>query len=102
FNQFSADFGFGYYNVDSHEANNIADGPKSIERLIGECSFSSSFLSKAVAAAKKEGFESPSAVFLLYDIDYRPKKTGVSRSKYMAFIGSFRYDPDSDFAFPKE
>ncbi|HEY9226352.1 MAG TPA: immunity 22 family protein [Gemmatimonadaceae bacterium] len=99
FTPFSNDFGFGWYDHDSVDSNNSSEKPKSLDRLIGECSFSVSFSDKAVAAAKKQGLDKTPAVFLLYDIDYRPKMTGVSQSKYMAFLGSFKHDPDAESVF---
>jgi hypothetical protein len=40
FNQFAEDFGFGYYDVDFAESNSVSGEPKTLERLLGECSFS--------------------------------------------------------------
>ena len=39
---------------------------------------------------------------LLYDIAYRPKVTGVSESRYVKFLGSFKYDPDAEDAYSVE
>jgi hypothetical protein len=100
FSQFSQDFGFGYYDHDFVDTNGVTDGPKPIERLFGECSYGASYLAQAVTAAKRQNLDKTEFVFLLHDIAYRPEVTGVSRSEYMAFLGSFRYDPKSSSAFP--
>jgi immunity protein 22 of polymorphic toxin system len=102
FSPFSEEFGFGYYDHDSVESNASTDRPKTIERLLGECSFAASFVGEAVAAAERLSLDKTDFVFLLYDIKYPPEVTGVSRSEYMAFLGSFRYDPESESAFPSE
>ena len=102
FSRFAEDFGFGFYDHDFVSTNAVADQPKSVERLIGECSYSASFLADAVAAAKRQKFEQADFVFLLYDVAYPPKITKVSRSEYMAFLGSFPYDTEASSAFPFE
>jgi hypothetical protein len=96
---FSEHFGFGWYNHDSVEANSVEAGPKSFEQLIAECSYSPSFVKEAVAAAQEQKLDAAEGVFLLYDIDYRPKVTRVRKSPYMAYLGSFRYDPEGANVF---
>jgi hypothetical protein len=102
FSRFSEDFGFGYYDHDFVDTNGVTDRPESVERLLGECSFSASYLTEAVAAAKRQGLDKTEFVFLLHDIAYPPEVTGVFRSEYMAFLGSFQYDAESSSAFPFE
>src|SRR5262249_38546255 len=55
--RFSEDFGFGYNDHDVVDTNWVTDRPKPLERLLGECSFSASYLADAVAAAKRQGFD---------------------------------------------
>jgi hypothetical protein len=102
FTQFSEDFGFGFYDHDFVDTNGVTDRPKPIERLLGECSFSASYLAEAIAAANQQGLDNSEFVFLLRDIAYMPEVTGVSRSPYMAFLGRFRYEPKSPSAFSFE
>jgi Immunity protein 22 len=92
FTQFSEDFGFGFFDHDFVDTNGSKE-TKLLEELLGECSFSSSYLGEAVAESNKRGLTKTSFVFLLYDIEYQPETTKVSRSSYMEFLGSFRFDP---------
>jgi hypothetical protein len=97
--KFYEDFGFGWFDHDFADANGSTKGPKSLERLIGECSFSSSYLKPAVAQARSLGIETTQQVNLLYDFAYDPQRSGISQSPYMQFIGSFPYDRDAPSAF---
>jgi hypothetical protein len=100
FTQFSDDFGFGFFDHDFVDTNGSPGQPEPIERLLGQCSFSSSYLQEATAEARKRGLGRTQFVFLLYDIEYQPKTTNVWRSSYMAFLGSFRYDSTAPSAIP--
>lgn len=102
FSRFSEDFGFGYYDHDFVDTNGDTGRAKPVEELLGPCSFSASYLTAAVAAAKRQALDKTAFVFLLHDIAYRPEATGVSRSEFMAFLGSFRYDPEAGSAVPFE
>jgi hypothetical protein len=102
FSRFSEDFGFGYYDHDFVDTNGVTGRAKPIEQLLGPCSFSSSYLTEAVSAAKQQGLDRTAFVFLLHNIAYQPEVTGLSRSQYMAFLGSFRYDPEAESAVPFE
>jgi Immunity protein 22 len=98
FSRFSEDFGFGYYDHDSSETNGVTGLAKPIAELLGPCSFSTSYIAEADASAKRQSLETNEFVFLLFDIAYRPEATGVSRSESMAFLGSFRFEPDAESA----
>jgi Immunity protein 22 len=100
FTPFSRDFGFGAYGLDSLETNIVGERIKTFDQLVGQLSFSKSFVEQAVAAARKQGLENAQGVFVLYEIDYRPKMAGASKSPYMAFLGSFKYDPEADSVLP--
>jgi hypothetical protein len=94
FTQFSEDFGFGFFDVDEVETNGSPGAPKPMDELLGECSFSSSYVLEAKAQAAVLGLTTTSFVFLLYEMEYQPEKTGVSRSAYMQFLGAFPFDPE--------
>lgn len=95
FNQFSEDFGFGFYDHDFVDTNAVTDHPKTCERLLGECSYSVSFVSAAAADVKRLDRENSEFVFLMYDIEYRPQETKRHRSSCMMFLGSYSYDTSS-------
>lgn len=100
FTQFSEDFGFDFFDHDSVDTNG-SEVARPIADLLGECSYSSSYVAEAVAQAREFGLETTSYVFLLYDIDYKAKLTKVSKSRYMQFLGSFQYDPKAKSAKPR-
>jgi len=102
FTQFSEDFGFGFFDHDFVDTNGAPERAEPVKRLLSQCSFSSSYLEAAVAEARKRGLEKTHFVFLLYDIEYAPKLTNVRRSRYMEFLGSFRYDPTAPAATPRK
>jgi hypothetical protein len=100
FTQFSEDFGFGFFDHDFVDTNGSPGQPESIERLLGQCSFSSSYLEEATAEARRRGLERTQFVFLLFGIEYQPKMTNVWKSPYMEFLGSFQYDPNAPSTIP--
>jgi hypothetical protein len=100
--KFYGDFGFGYFDHDFMDTNGSKGRGKSIDELIGACSYSSSFVEEAVAQAKRRGLEKSQYVVLLYDFKYDPKKTKVSKNAYMEFIGSFPYNKKAAATIPWE
>jgi hypothetical protein len=102
FNQFSEDFGFGFHDNDFVDTNAVTDRPKTCERLIGECSYSASFVAEATTDAERLGRENSEFVFLMYDVEYRPKNGSRHHSPYMVFLGSYRYDKSSPNKFSFE
>jgi Immunity protein 22 len=93
FAQFSHEFGVGFYDHDFVSTNGSEES-KPLVNLLGPCSYSSSFLEPALAEARRRGLDKTSFVFLLYDYDYDPEVTKVSRTAYMEFLGSFPYDSE--------
>lgn len=73
--KFYGDFGFGYFDHDFMDTNGSKGRAKSIGKLIGACSFSSSYVEAAVTQAKQRGLEKTQYVVLLYDFKYDPKPT---------------------------
>lgn len=100
--RFCEDFGFGWFDHDFMDTNISEGRAASIEKLIGQCSYSSSFLDQAVAQANKLRLEKTQWVTLLFDFKYDPKQTGITKSKYVEFVGSFPYSQDAPSAIPDE
>ncbi|MCL2915148.1 immunity 22 family protein [Shewanella corallii] len=90
--QWCENFGFGYYDHDQIEDNGVAKGSDSLDRILGECSFSKSFVDHAVSMGRKRGLDSVSWVRCLYDWSYSTSVTGINDDPYMAFLGFFEYD----------
>ncbi len=103
FNRFSADFGFaGGYDHDTVDTNASPGRAKSIADLLGECSYSSSFVGRAAAEAKKRGLDKTQFVFLLYDARYPARRTKITKSEFMEFLGCFPYDDEAPNAVSHE
>jgi hypothetical protein len=100
--KFYGDFGFGYFDHDFMDTNGSKRTAKSISTLVGQCSYSSSFVDQTVGEAKRRGLDKTQHVILLYDFRYDPKKTKITKSPYMEFLGSFRYDSEAPNAIPYE
>jgi immunity protein 22 of polymorphic toxin system len=100
--KFYGDFGFGYFDHDFMDTNGSKGRASSIEKLIGACSFSSSYVAQAVEQATERGLEKTQYVVLLYDFEYDPKQTRITKNSYMEFIGSFPYDKDAPSAIPHQ
>ncbi|QOV88594.1 immunity 22 family protein [Humisphaera borealis] len=96
--QFAADFGFGYYSHDLVELNDEEPKPRPTHELLAFHSYSMSFIDEAAAAAAKAGVKTSQFAVVMFDFDYNPKVTGVSRNAYLQFIGSFDYDKDAPVA----
>jgi hypothetical protein len=102
FTQFSEDFGIGFFDHDFVDTNLSHGRARPVEELVGQCSFSSSYVEKVTAEANKRGLQKTQFVFLMFDIEYAPKQTKVSRSAYLEFLGSFSYDVNAESAIPYE
>jgi Immunity protein 22 len=92
FTQFSEDFGIGFYDHDFVDTNGNEDQSKALAELLAACSFSSSYIKEAVVEASRRSLDRPCYIFLLYDIAYDAKQTGVVKSASMEFLGAFRFD----------
>jgi hypothetical protein len=89
FNQFSADFGIGFYDHDFVEVND--SGFKPVEYLLSGHSYANTFLQSALAEASKRGMKDAYGALLMYNIDYNPNRNGKERSDYLQFLGCFDY-----------
>jgi hypothetical protein len=91
FNQFSNDFGFGYYDHDFVEGAAL-QGCTPIEKVIETASYGSSFAANVKAVSD---IQSAEHAFLMYNFAYDPTVTGVHESKFYKFIGVFKYDKNA-------
>jgi hypothetical protein len=95
-NEWAGNFKFNTFNSDNIEINGAYDGTVTIKRAAGECSYSTSYIDALVAKAKKLDLVNITWIILLFDFEYYPKKTGVSKDQYVNFIGSYPYNSDAD------
>jgi hypothetical protein len=91
FNQFSTDFGFGYYDHDFVEGAALP-GCASIDKIIEAASYGHSFATEVKAASEIKNAEH---VFLMYNFNYSPNVTGITESKYYKFVGVFKFDKNA-------
>lgn len=83
--------GVGYYNVDEQESNFFDFELVSVEKLIGDLSYSNSFIEDVVEAARKKGIVEARWVTAQYDFDYDPAKVSRAILQDPIYIGSFPY-----------
>lgn len=99
-NQFSADFGFGRYDINSVE--NFFDDKKyakiPIYDLLKYLSYSKSFMDTVIEKAEGMLLKESSYAYLIYNFGYDPSVTGISESPFFTFLGAFEYDENSDSA----
>ena len=99
-NQFSDDFGFGRYDIDSVES--FFDDKKyakiPVFDLLKYLSYSKSFINSAIGKAEELLQKEASYAYLIYNFEYDPSVTGISKSSFFTFIGAFEYDLNSDAA----
>ncbi len=96
-NDFSSEFGFGYYDHDFVETYFIDDGEIThIKNLLEPLSYSDTFIDSAINAAIEKNLAETSFVFLIYNFEYSSKITGITESKYMSFLGAFPFKSDEE------
>ena len=95
-------FKMDVYDHECLETNGAQSGEIAIEVAVGECSYSRSFVDKVVAKVNKMGQENVTWVILLFDYEYRPKKSKVYQDEYVKFVGAFPYDLTSPSMFNVE
>lgn len=94
--QWCENFGFGYYDHDQIEDNGVETGADTLDKILGECSYSKSFVEQAVSDARMQGIESVSWVRNLFDCAYSPELTGIKEDSFMVFLGTYEYDEESE------
>jgi Immunity protein 22 len=94
FSRFAEEFGLLWYDHDYMEAA-YENSPAPVERLLEGASFSSSFLSEAVEAAKKSSLTKAQSAILLYDVAYETEHGAASGERFQ-FLGSFPYIADEE------
>ena len=82
--------GVGYYSLDNQESNQIGE-VVSLKRLLADISFSASFSSAAIEAARSIGVTSAYWVLVQFDFAYDPSKVKRTPTTDLVFIGVFPY-----------
>lgn len=85
-------FKMGIYDHDCLETNGAQHGDIAAVEAVGQCSYAQSYVDKVVHKINKMGAEKVTWVILLFDYEYRPKKTKVYKDEYVQFVGAYPYD----------
>lgn len=94
--QWCENFRFGYYDHDQIEDHGVETDQAPLDKLLGECSFSLSYLDQAVRDAKSQGLESVSWIRNLFDFAYDSSATGIHTDAYMIYLGTYEYDSKAE------
>lgn len=82
--------GVGYYNLDNQEAN-ASPTIVPIEALLGEISYSATFLPQALSSASKLGISTARWATVQFDFAYDPTRVSRPVSLDPIFLGVFSY-----------
>lgn len=89
---FTEDFKFGYFDLDKAESNYTDDGSMGgLESLLEPLSYSASYREKALEDAQRLGCDAASGAWLIFDFAYDPQITGITESRFLRFLGAFKY-----------
>ena len=84
--------GVGYYRLSDQEGNSRDGAEVPLRELLGELSYSPSYIDEALRAAKAKGIERACWVTVQYDFEYDPARVKRSVASDPVFIGSFPYE----------
>lgn len=101
--QWSRGFKITQYDEELQELNGCESGTESAEALLAPCSYSASYADAVSKKIIKLGHDKICWLVLMFDFEYRAKKTQCFNDDYMQFAGAFPYsltadsiiDPDS-------
>ncbi len=96
-NQWSNNFNMRYFLPEYLETNGAMQGSIAIDKAIGACSYSDSFIENLMSKAKKKKLTDVTWVVLLYEYEYSVKVSGVEKDDYLTLLGAFTYDAEEDF-----
>jgi hypothetical protein len=86
--------GVGYYDLDFQEGQHFDFELVPLHLLLEEFSYSSSFISPVLDAAKGRGAESARYVLVQYDFQYDPSRIKRPIASDPVFLGVFHYQRD--------
>ena len=86
--------GVGYYRLDDGEGNCFDFAEVALSALLSGISYSNTFLTNAMAAAKEKGIEKARWVTVQFDFDYDPSRVSRPVASDPVFLGSFDYSTD--------
>lgn len=94
FEPWMQNFSISDIDVENLELNGVEAGLGQIIDILAPCSYSSAYASLVEHKIKKMGESKIAWVVLLFDYEYRPKKTKIYQDDILRFVGSYPYDMD--------
>ncbi len=101
-NQWSRNYQIRFFNPEHMETNGSVEGLTDIEKAIGECSFSQSYIKPLLNKAKQKELLKVSWVILLFDYEYSARASGIESDEYTQLIGAFTFDEEADSLYEIE
>lgn len=90
----AANFSITDLDTENLELNGVEQGTAAPMRIIAPCSYSSGYGPLVEHKIKKMGHEQIAWLVLVFDYEYRPKKTKVYKDDTLFFVGAYNYDMD--------
>jgi hypothetical protein len=89
--EWMGEFGLQWFDHDFMDTNCRGLTSQPLPDLLSPCSYSTTFLNEAVRTTREQGITETQFVMLLDDFRYDPAVTGITRGRYLRFLGSFPY-----------
>lgn len=93
--RWAKNFEISEYDSENLETNGVDTGKAAVLDIIGPCSWSYSYGDAVIKKIEKLGDTQISWLILLFDFEYRAKKTHIFEDEYVHFVGCFPYDMDA-------
>lgn len=92
--QWAANFAMTDLDPENLELNGVETGTAEPMQIIAPCSYSSGYGPLVEHKIKKMGHGQIAWLVLLFDYEYRPKKTKIYKDDTLFFVGAYNYDMD--------
>jgi len=93
--RWAKNFEISEYDPENLETNGKDRGTAAVLDIIGPCSWSYSYGDAVIKKIEKLGDKQISWLILLFDFEYRAKKTHIFEDEYVHFVGCFPYDMEA-------
>lgn len=94
--QWSKHFQIRAYDEELQELNGCEQGSAAPEALLSPCSYSASYADAVAKKINKLGHQQICWLVLMFDFEYRAKKTKCFNDEYTVFAGAFPYSLTAD------
>lgn len=93
--QWAHNFLIAQYDTENMETNGSDSGTLPTIDVIAPCSYSYSYAEGVIKKIEKLGDTRISWLILLFDYEYRPKKSKIFEDQYVKFVGAFPYQMEA-------